>query len=78
MFALIITLILYVVQVSSFCYMNEVGGVQKYMLLHSKPTTVILVNHYIDKYAKRIGVSAEKIKSCIQKKKTTKKTNLRG
>ena len=78
MFALILTLILYVVQVSSFCYMNEVGGVQKYMLLHSKPTTVILVNHYIDKYAKRIGVSAEKIKSCIQKKKTTKKTNLRG
>lgn len=78
MFSLILTLLLCVVQVSSFCYMNEVGGVQKYMLLHSKPTTLILVNHYIDKYAKRIGVSAEKIKSCIQKKKTKQKKNLRG
>ena len=78
MLALILTLLLCVVQVSSFCYMNEVSGVKKYMLLHSKPTTLILVNHYIDKYAPRIGVSAEKIKSCIQKKKTTKKTNLRG
>jgi hypothetical protein len=58
--------------------MNEVTGIKKYMLLHSKPTTLILVNHYIDKYSKRIGVSAEKIKSCIQKKKTKTKTNLRG
>jgi hypothetical protein len=58
--------------------MNEVTGIKKYMLLHSKPTTLILVNHYIDKYAKRIGVPAEKIKSCIQKKKTKTKTNLRG
>jgi len=78
MLALILTLLLCVVQVSSFCYMNEVGGVQKYMLLHSKPTTMILVNHYINKYSKRTGVSAEKIKSCIQKKKTKTKTNLRG
>ena len=78
MFALILTLLLCVVQVSSFCYMNEVTGIKKYMLLHSKPTTLILVNHYIDKYAKRIGVSAEKIKLCIQNKKTKQKKNLRG
>ena len=78
MFALILTLLLCVVQVSAFCYMNEVTGIKKYMLLHSKPTTLILVNHYIDKYAKKSGVSAEKIKSCIQKKKTKTKTNLRG
>jgi hypothetical protein len=77
MLALILTLLL-CVQVSSFCYMNEVGGIQKYMLLHSKPTTLILVNHFIDKYSKRTGVSVEKIKSCIQKKKTKQKTNLRG
>ena len=77
MLVLILTLLL-CVQVSSFCYMNEVTGIKKYMLLHSKPTTLILVNHYIDKYAKRIGVSAEKIKSCIQKKKAIKKKNLRG
>ena len=78
MLALILTLLLRVVQVSSFCHMNEVGGVQKYMLLHIKPTTMILVNNFINNYSKRTGVSAEKIKSCIQKKKTTKKTNLRG
>ena len=74
MFALILTLLL-CVQVSSFCYMNEVTGIKKYMLLHSKPTTLILMNHFIDKYAKKSGVSAEKIRLCIQKKT---KTNLRG
>ena len=77
MLTLIITLLL-CIQVSSFCYMNEVGGIQKYMLLHSKPTTMILVNHFINKYSKRTGVSAEKIKSCIQNKKSKKKTNLRS
>jgi len=75
MFALLITLLLCVVQASSFCYMNEVGGVQKYMMLHSKPTTMVLINHFINKYSKRTGVSAEKIKSCIQE---AKKTKLRG
>jgi hypothetical protein len=55
--------------------MNEVSGIKKYMLLHSKPTTLILMNHFIDKYAKKSGVSAEKIRLCIQKKT---KTNLRG
>ena len=75
MLTLILTLLLCVIQVSSFCYMNEVSGVKIYMLLHSKPTTLILMNHFIDKYAKTSGVSAEKIRLCIQKKT---KTNLRG
>lgn len=75
MLTLILTLLLCVVQVSSFCYMNEVSGIKKYMLLHSKPTTLILMNHFIDKYAKKSGVSAEKIRLCIQNKT---KTNLRG
>lgn len=76
MFSLIIALFL-CTQVSAFCYMNEVDGMQKYMMLHSKPTTVILVNHFINKYSKRTGVSASKIKSCIQNEKTKKKPNLR-
>jgi len=76
MLSLIIALLLFT-QVSAFCYMNEVDGVQKYMMLHSKPTTVILVNHFINKYSKRTGVSASKIKSCIQNEKTKKKPNLR-
>lgn len=75
MFALFIALLL-CVQTSAFCYMNEVGGIQKYMILHSKPTTMILVNHFINKYSKRTGVSAEKIKSCIQQAKN--KPKLRG
>ena len=63
--------------VSAFCYMNEVDGIQKYMMLHGKPTTVILVNHFINKYSKRTGVSASKIKSCIQNEKAKQKPNLR-
>lgn len=82
MFVLILTLLL-CVQVSSFCFMNEVGGDKKQMLLHSKPTTNILVNNFINKQAKQRGISADKIRSCIQntqtKKKMTKpKKRLRG
>ena len=82
MLLLILTLLL-CVQASSFCYMNEVGGVKKQMLLHSKPNTKVLVNNFINKQAKRRGISADKIRSCIQdtrtKKKMTKpKKRLRG
>jgi hypothetical protein len=77
MLALLIALLL-CTQVSAFCYMNEVDGIQKYMMLHNKPTTFILVNHYINKYSKRTGVSASKIKSCIQNEKAKQKPNLRG
>ena len=59
MFVLILTLLL-CVQVSSFCFMNEVCGVKKQMLLHSKPTTKILVNNFINKQAKQRGISADK------------------
>ncbi len=77
MFKIIIALLL-CARVSAFCYMNEVDGIQKYMMLHSKPTTFILVDHFINKYSKRTGVSASKIKSCIQNEKAKKKPNLRG
>lgn len=77
MFAFFIVFIIALTHVSAFCYMNEVDGIQKYMMLHSKPTTVILVNHFINKYSKRTGVSASKIKSCIQNEKTKQKPNLR-
>ena len=75
--AFFIVFIIALTHVSAFCYMNEVDGIQKYMMLHSKPTTVILVNHFINKYSKRTGVSASKIKSCIQNEKTKQKPNLR-
>jgi hypothetical protein len=72
MLVLIITLLL-CVQASSFCYMNEVGGVKKQMLLHSKPTAKVLVNNFINKQAKQRGIPAYKIRSCIQDKQTKKK-----
>ena len=78
MFVFIIAFLIALTHVSAFCYMNEVDGIQKYMMLHGKPTTVILVNHFINKYSKRTGVSASKIKSCIQNEKAKQKPNLRG
>jgi len=77
MFAFLIAFFIALTHVSAFCYMNEVDGIQKYMMLHGKPTTVILVNHFINKYSKRTGVSASKIKSCIQNEKAKQKPNLR-
>lgn len=77
MFVLILTLLL-CVQVSSFCFMNEVGGVKKQMLLRSKPNTKVLVNNFINKQAKQRGISAYKIRSCIQDKKTKPNIRLRG
>lgn len=77
MFVFLIVFLIALTHVSAFCYMNEVDGIQKYMMLHGKPTTVILVNHFINKYSKRTGVSASKIKSCIQNEKAKQKPNLR-
>ncbi len=77
MFVFVLIALLLCSHVSAFCYMNEVDGIQKYMMMHSKPTTVILVNHFINKYSKRTGVSASKIKSCIQNEKAKQKPNLR-
>ena len=69
----------------AFCHMHAASQIQKYMMLHSKPTTQILVNNIIDKYSKRSGVPSTQIKNCIEAKKTvinsktnTKKPNLRG
>jgi hypothetical protein len=66
--------------------MNEVSGIQKYMMLHSKPTTAILVNHMITKYSKSRGIPEYQIKNCIETKKkalnnntiNVKKQNLRS
>jgi hypothetical protein len=69
----------------AFCHMNEASQIQKYMILHSKPTTSILVNHMINKYAKTRGIPEYQIKNCIETKKKTinntinvKKPNLRS
>jgi hypothetical protein len=49
--------------------MNEASEIQKYMILHSKPTTAILVNHMINKYAKTRGIPEYQIKNCVEAKK---------
>lgn len=80
MFVLILIISYCIQATTAFCNMNEITNIQKYMLLHSKPTTIILVNHMVDKYAKKSGISSDKIKSCIHTKKTEinkKKPNLR-
>lgn len=69
----------------TFCHMNEASDIEKYMMLHSRPTTEILVNHMISKYAKTRGIPAYQIKNCIETKKNAinntvnvKKPNLRS
>ena len=69
----------------AFCHMNEVSGIHKYMMLHSKPTTAILINHMITKYSKSRGIPEYQIKNCIETKKkamnntiNVKKPNLRS
>jgi hypothetical protein len=52
----------------ALCHINTVTDVHKYMLLHSKPTTPIFVNHMISKYSKRRGVMEYEIKNCIEPK----------
>jgi len=66
--------------------MNEASEIQKYMMLHSKPTSAILVNNMINKYAKTRGIPEYQIKNCVEAKKKAinnnniklKKTNLRS
>jgi hypothetical protein len=70
----------------AFCHMNEASEIQKYMMLHSKPTSAILVNNMINKYAKTRGIPEYQIKNCVEAKKKAinnnniklKKTNLRS
>jgi hypothetical protein len=53
----------------AFCHIHAASDIQKYMMLHSKPTTQILVNNMIDKYSKQSGVPSTQIKNCIESKK---------
>jgi hypothetical protein len=46
------------------------------MMMHSKPTSLILINNLIEKYSKQSGVPGSTIKGCIESKK--KKLYLRG
>ena len=52
----------------AFCHINTATDVHKYMLLRSKPTTAIFVNHMISKYSKRTGETEYEIKNCIEPK----------
>jgi hypothetical protein len=83
----IIIIVFHFTSSMAFCQMNEVSGIQKYMMLHSKPTTAILVNHMITKYSKSRGIPEYQIKNCIETKKKAiinnntvkvKKPNLRS
>jgi hypothetical protein len=69
--------------VMAFCHIHAASPITKYMMLHSQPTTKILVNNMIEKYSKINGVPSSSIKGCIEGKKKainnkTVKTNLRG
>lgn len=59
----------------AFCHINEASDVEKYMMLHSKPASAILVNHMINKYAKTRGIPEYQIKNCIETKKKAMNNN---
>jgi len=61
---------------TAFCKMHAVTEIQKYMMLHSKPTTQILVNNMINKYSQNSGVPPTQIKNCIEAKKKEIKKKL--
>jgi hypothetical protein len=65
LFAAIFIIIIRIISSSTFCHINTATNVHKYMLLHSKPTTAIFVNHMISKYSKRTGATEYEIKNCI-------------
>ncbi len=68
MFSAIFIIIIHFTSSFAFCHINTVTDVHKYMLLHSKPTTAIFVNHIIRKYSKRRGDMDYEIKNCIEPK----------
>jgi hypothetical protein len=53
----------------AFCHIHAASPITKYMMLHSQPTTKILVNNMIEKYSKINGVPPTQIKNCIEGKK---------
>jgi hypothetical protein len=57
--------------------MNEASEIQKYMMLHSKPTSAILVNNMISKYAKTRGIPEYQIKNCVESKKKEKNSKIK-
>ena len=61
----------------AFCHMNEASEIQKYMMLHSKPTSAILVNNMISKYAKTRGIPEYQIKNCVESKKKAKNSKIK-
>ena len=67
-FASIFIIIIHFTSSLAFCHINTVTDVHKYMLLHSRPTTAIFVNHMIHKYSKRKGAMDNEIKNCIELK----------
>ena len=79
----ILIIIYFASTTKAFCNMNEASEIQKYMMLHSKPTTQILINNMINEYSKRTGVPMTDIKNCVEAKKKamnnkTIMPNLRG
>jgi hypothetical protein len=67
-----LALIIIVYQIASsqaFCHIHAASPITKYMMLHSQPTTKILVNNMIEKYSKINGVPSSSIKGCIDTKK---------
>ena len=68
LFAAIFIIIIHFTSSFMFCSINTATDVHKYMLLHSKPTTPIFVNHMINKYSKRTGETEYEIKNCIEPK----------
>lgn len=70
MISLAILIIIYqFASTMAFCHIHAASDVEKYMMLHSKPTTKILLNNMIEKYAKINGVQSSNIKGCIEEKK---------
>ena len=84
-FALIAVIIYQFASTMAFCHIHAASDVEKYMMLHSQPTSKILLNNMIEKYSKINGVQSSNIKGCIEGKKkiinsktNTKKSSLRG
>jgi len=53
----------------AFCHIHAATPITKYMMLHSEPTSILLINHMIDSYSKQSGVPVSDIKGCIESKK---------
>ncbi len=68
LFAAIFMIIIHFTSSLTFCNINTATDAHKYMLLRSKPTTAIFVNHMISKYSKRKGETEYEIKNCIELK----------